>query len=528
MPRRCHVVVLVVAAISSVAIVPAAVDATPSVSHGPTAVCTDPIGEPDLDALPTTPLPGAGPDDRSMAAVGRAAGDALSGDRPATPSPADCEGQIRPGARMTSPSRCTMNWVFRDEAGALYIGTAGHCVDGGDGTVDVGRPVELAGIDGPIGTVAFGQFVRGRDVALVRIDADLHHLVDPTVCAWGGPVAPGSAGTGERLVVYGHGVAYDEDERSRRGRAVADNVSTLSFVGPTSGGDSGMPVMTADGEAVSILTQSEPVFPGARAEDPSVHVPGRGAPHDAPFLKCGARVPWILDEAEAALGVDLELVPGDEPPPDAPRIGPGARTAEPHLCTLAWVVLGDRATYVATAGHCVDRVGQPVSVRGGEAPIGEVAYVESIDAGDLALVRVDDEDRPSVDPAFPRVGGPRAVDAGEPGTVVLQHGHGRHYRTTPATQGRAGVLEEVRDRRFVLDGTAQPGDSGSPVMTRDGRAVGIVTECDRRVGPVTIGGPCPDPYRKLGTLLGPGLKRAEAALGVDLRLATAPSAVAAT
>ena len=39
-----------------------------------------------------------------------------------------CVGQIRPGARMTSPAGCTMSWVFQDNLGRFYQTTAGHCV----------------------------------------------------------------------------------------------------------------------------------------------------------------------------------------------------------------------------------------------------------------------------------------------------------------------------------------------------------------------------------------------------------------
>src|SRR5687768_1464087 len=38
---------------------------------------------------------------------------------------------IRPGAMMISPFICTMNYIFQS-GGTLAIGTAGHCVEGGE------------------------------------------------------------------------------------------------------------------------------------------------------------------------------------------------------------------------------------------------------------------------------------------------------------------------------------------------------------------------------------------------------------
>ncbi|MGH2830132.1 MAG: hypothetical protein ACRDJM_06585 [Actinomycetota bacterium] len=54
------------------------------------------------------------------------AGGCLAATEPLLSGP--CPG-IRPGARMTWPAGCTMNFVFRGStANDVYIGTAAHCV----------------------------------------------------------------------------------------------------------------------------------------------------------------------------------------------------------------------------------------------------------------------------------------------------------------------------------------------------------------------------------------------------------------
>lgn len=103
-------------------------------------------------------------------------------------APLPSEVGIRPGAWMTSPAGCTMNFIF--QSGSSYaIGTAGHCVDG------VGQPVTLLTI-APGGSnpvlVNVGNVTRrdngiGDDFALVSVDPVLNQWVDPTIAVIAGP-----------------------------------------------------------------------------------------------------------------------------------------------------------------------------------------------------------------------------------------------------------------------------------------------------------------------------------------------------
>ncbi len=219
-----------------------------------------------------------------------------------------CQMRIRPGALMTSPAGCTMNWVFRDDLGGLYIGTAGHCVG------SAGRPVRLSGI-GTIGTSVYALNAGlGRDFALVKIDPALHHLVDPTLCKWGGPTSvvgdhptPGTAGQ-HVMLQYGHGIVYGTTSATRaRAFEGVMSGSTIDMRGASAGGDSGSPIMLATGEAAGVLTHGFPVPVG-----PNV---GLG-------LTYGGRIDVAMARAEAALGIDLTLLTGTVPVHVAPVVGP--------------------------------------------------------------------------------------------------------------------------------------------------------------------------------------------------------------
>ena len=85
---------------------------------------------------------------------------------------------VAAGACMVSPSGCTMNFVFNDGA-SNYIGTAGHCVAGGN-TVIAQIATRVDPTDSVVVTLAaIGSVVKsvnqgiGKDFALVRINPGL-------------------------------------------------------------------------------------------------------------------------------------------------------------------------------------------------------------------------------------------------------------------------------------------------------------------------------------------------------------------
>lgn len=203
-----------------------------------------------------------------------------------------CPG-IRPGAQMTSPSGCTFNFVFTDAEARLYIGTAGHCVNG------VGERVEGAGL-GAFGTVVFALNEGvGNDFALIAIDADKYAQVTPAMCHWGGPTSgePASPALGDALKQYGHGIALGQlqETRPREGALTLWRETSWRALAPITNGDSGSPIMFATGEAMGVVTHLATEF-------------SSGEPLTAAANASGTRFARAVALAEAGTGLDLTLV----------------------------------------------------------------------------------------------------------------------------------------------------------------------------------------------------------------------------
>lgn len=218
---------------------------------------------------------------------------------------------IQPGAmHRAGGSACTFNFVFQDTnaSDTLYIGTAAHCVGG------VGDRIEIPHY-GEIGTVVYvgdtspsvlgmGEGVEGhhKDFALVKVDADEHDLVDPSVRYWGGPNGVATSFTpGEPLLAYGNAkyvsatsytrprlahlvTVYDDRSVSNGG----DYEGWYLANGPFYSGDSGAPVLTADGQALGIISTF-------------------GVTVGEPATELGPTIETIRSDLAAA-GFDVELV----------------------------------------------------------------------------------------------------------------------------------------------------------------------------------------------------------------------------
>lgn len=158
---------------------------------------------------------------------------------------------IQPGAQITAPAGCTMNFVFHAVADptVLYIGTAGHCVGG------VGDRVSSR--EGPFGTVVFKVLNGHDDFTLIEIDPDRRADVNPAVRRWGGPSGVTTADTtrvGDLTLQYGYGIVYGSTEptRSRAGVLWNDNDQEYHAEHPAIFGDSGGPVLHGSGRALGI------------------------------------------------------------------------------------------------------------------------------------------------------------------------------------------------------------------------------------------------------------------------------------
>ena len=113
------------------------------------------------------------------------------------------------------------------------------------------------------------------------------------------------------------------------------------------------------------------------------------------------------------------------------------------------------------------------------AVVGTVSHMtsgEGVPGNDWALVRIDPAvaSKWGVNPAVPVVGGPQGIYTACDVTPVVHYGHG--YGAAVA-QGKleGGLATNWNSTGFGWTGFGAPGDSGSAVLTADGRAAGDFT-----------------------------------------------------
>ena len=205
-------------------------------------------------------------------------------------------------------------------------------------------------------------------------------------------------------------------------------------------------------------------------------------------------------------------------------VHPGALVTSPRgSCTLNFLFSGsDGNRYIGTAGHCIlDAYSSGVVYPSGSGPVakvdgqraGEFAYAVMDGGRDFALIRLDTNV-----PAWPEMshfGGPTAMYTERSLTPVVLHHFGHGLVTGQYTRARSMLAPNTFSAQGVAAiGTGLWGDSGSGVISSDGRAVGVL---------VTLGGYW---FPSVGTngitRLDYQLPFAQAALGVTLTLQTAP------
>jgi hypothetical protein len=165
-------------------------------------------------------------------------------------------------------------------------------------------------------------------------------------------------------------------------------------------------------------------------------------------------------------------------------VSAGGCMVSPSGCTMNFVFVDSSGSkYIGTAGHCVEKVGEPVVMQTGInvdgiaiAKIGNVTKTTG-DAGigqDFGLVKIDPGF--AVSPAIPVVGGPQGVFCGDDtGQPLTHYGHGYHF-TVQQGYPRAGVVVNVLGDGYSWAGQAFGGDSGSPVdQIGGGQALGNLT-----------------------------------------------------
>src|SRR6266480_3010604 len=254
----------------------------------------------------------------------------------------------------------------------------------------------------------------------------------------------------------------------------------------------------------------------------SLGLPGLPAPSSPANWTLGG-VPCTLIPVPAAAPLGTGTCPG---------VRPGAIVlTDVGQCTLNFLFQGsDGSRYIGTAGHCIlgtspigGDVGEmawapgtgPVARDADGNPIGEFAYAILQDPKDFSLIRLD----PLVDAnaGMCHFGGPTAVNDDRPGLteLVVLNWFGNGVGVGAVLPARSALAAGMPDPDHVFaDGAAAPGDSGSGVISSDGRAVGVVVTVGVHLGTSFDSG-------VIGiTRLTPQVERAQQVLGVDLVLQT--------
>lgn len=266
-----------------------------------------------------------------------------------------------------------------------------------------------------------------------------------------------------------------------------------------------------------------------------------------------------LESSPAALdigGVKCTLIPivGDVPVgvSGCPGVRPGASIDTSNLqggghCTLNFLFSGsDGNRYAGTAAHCVpgfyDPLGTPTpaseqtwagssgpEVRDNTgSPIGTFAYAFLGTAGqkpfDFALIRLNAFGQSVSSPQMCHFGGPTAIntDTTTERTIFRHYGQGAGIGLAVPARTALSIFGMPDAEHVFVQGVAVPGDSGSPIISVDGRAVGVITTMGFKAnlsGPTEAG--------DVGVLrLGHMVHRAGSKIGITLTLLTSSLASA--
>jgi hypothetical protein len=238
-------------------------------------------------------------------------------------------------------------------------------------------------------------------------------------------------------------------------------------------------------------------------------------------------VPCELIEVPAATPVGVGSCPG---------VRPGAVVqSDSGQCTFNFLFQGgDGRRYIGTAGHCI--LGDsPVGGDAGEqswAPgtgpeardgqgnrVGEFAYAILQDPKDFALIRLDAG--VAANPQMCHFGGPTGINSDLATQQVTLHHFGQGVGVGTVLPGRSAVALGMPDPDHVYAlGAVVPGDSGSGIISADGRAVGVIVTTGLHLA--SIGFPTSDAGTMGVTRLAPQVQRASQVLGTSVTLQTAP------
>lgn len=247
------------------------------------------------------------------------------------------------------------------------------------------------------------------------------------------------------------------------------------------------------------------------------------------------QVPAASPASTASISAMAAAAAGTE---TCPGVRPGATVlTDVGQCTLNFLFQGsDGRRYIGTAGHCIlgsspigGDAGEkswaagtgPAARDSGGNRIGEFAYAILQDPKDFSLIRLDPQAQASA--GMCHFGGPTAINDDRPGLtqpVVLEwFGNGIVAGSTVPARSAIAAGMPSPDHVFA-QGAATPGDSGSGVISSDGRAVGALVTVGVHAGSIGLTGG--DAGLVGITRLSPQVERAQQVLGTNLVLQSAP------
>ena len=243
-------------------------------------------------------------------------------------------------------------------------------------------------------------------------------------------------------------------------------------------------------------------------------------------VRCGLALAVMIAGGLSATASAAELQPH---PGDLIKIEGGG------ACTLGFMFTGsDRGAYMSTAGHCLlgASTGSPKTWKVGAGPavstsdgqIGRLAFAENRpsaetdDSYDFALIRLDKGVKGS--PEIRVLGTPTGINSerGQSPATLRTYGQSVFSIASPA---REVLAPNTRHQDHVYaHGPIFLGDSGAPVVDKDGRAVGTILGGGLGSGGVGIGSvdmPHDGAFNIIGRLA-PVVQHAASAMRIRLTL----------
>ena len=266
-----------------------------------------------------------------------------------------------------------------------------------------------------------------------------------------------------------------------------------------------------------------------------VAVLAAAAPANAGLLSVGSTTnDWTLG------GVPCQLIPVPAANPVGTGACPGVRpgavvSSDAGQCTFNFLFQGsDGSRYIGTAGHCIlgdSPVGGdageqtwaagtgPVARDGQGNRIGEFAYAILQDPKDFALIRLDAG--VAANPQMCHFGGPTGVNSDQGADPVVLHHFGQGVGVGTVLPARSALaLGTPHPDHVYAQGAVVPGDSGSGIISDDGRAVGVIVTTG--IHSESIGTEGVDAGLMGVTRLAPQVARAQQVTSVSYTLQQAP------